>query len=70
MIPEEDRFRQAIAAVPAEDLPRQAHADWLEEHGDSPRAEFIRRLVIREALSGEAERALRERFGEALRLSI
>ncbi|HUR53172.1 MAG TPA: TIGR02996 domain-containing protein [Gemmataceae bacterium] len=35
----------AIAAQPAEDTPRLAYADWLDEHGDAAariRAEFIR----------------------------
>ena len=32
----------AIRDAPDDDLPRLAHADWLEEHGQSPRAEFVR----------------------------
>lgn len=32
----------AILANPDEDTPRLMFADWLDEHGDSPRAEFIR----------------------------
>ena len=31
-----------IIAHPADDAPRLIYADWLEEHGDSARAEFIR----------------------------
>jgi uncharacterized protein (TIGR02996 family) len=32
----------AVIAESADDLPRLAYADWLEEHGDDARAEFIR----------------------------
>jgi uncharacterized protein (TIGR02996 family) len=37
-----DTFLQAILAQPDDDLPRLIYADWLEEQGDAPRAEFIR----------------------------
>jgi uncharacterized protein (TIGR02996 family) len=33
---------ETILAAPADDLPRLVYADWLEEHGDAERAEFIR----------------------------
>src|SRR5690349_3011304 len=33
---------RAIRDDPDDDLPRLALADWLEEHGDPERAEFIR----------------------------
>jgi uncharacterized protein (TIGR02996 family) len=32
----------AVLADPDDDLPRLAYADWLDEHGDDDRAEFIR----------------------------
>jgi uncharacterized protein (TIGR02996 family) len=32
----------AIASAPDDDLPRLVYADWLDEHGDPDRAEFIR----------------------------
>jgi uncharacterized protein (TIGR02996 family) len=32
----------AIRESPDEDTPRLAYADWLDEHGDPDRAEFIR----------------------------
>src|SRR5689334_13304664 len=32
----------AIHEQPGDDLPRLAYADWLDEHGDADRAEFIR----------------------------
>src|SRR4051794_6643142 len=33
---------QAIIDAPEEDAPRLVYADWLEEHGQPERAEFIR----------------------------
>lgn len=33
---------RAICANPDEDTPRLVYADWLQEHGDEDRAEFIR----------------------------
>src|SRR5690242_16278731 len=35
-------FLRAIAANPDDDLPRLVYADWLDEHGEPERAEFIR----------------------------
>jgi uncharacterized protein (TIGR02996 family) len=35
-------FLQAILESPADDAPRLVYADWLDEHGDPDRAEFIR----------------------------
>ncbi len=32
----------AVAADPGADLPRLVFADWLDDHGDADRAEFIR----------------------------
>jgi uncharacterized protein (TIGR02996 family) len=32
----------AIRAHPDDDTPRLVYADWLQENGDEPRAEFIR----------------------------
>jgi uncharacterized protein (TIGR02996 family) len=37
-----DAFLQAICAKPEDDTPRLVYADWLEEQGDTDRAEFIR----------------------------
>ncbi|MBY0455899.1 MAG: TIGR02996 domain-containing protein [Gemmataceae bacterium] len=39
---DEDALLAAIRAHPDEDTPRLIYADWLDEHGDSARAEFIR----------------------------
>jgi uncharacterized protein (TIGR02996 family) len=35
-------FLAAITAAPDDDLPRLVFADWLDDHGDPDRAEFIR----------------------------
>src|SRR5215475_6482850 len=37
-----DALLAAVAAQPDDDLPRLVYADWLDEHGDPDRAEFIR----------------------------
>ena len=37
-----DALFQTILAEPDDDAPRLVYADWLEEHGDPARAEFIR----------------------------
>jgi uncharacterized protein (TIGR02996 family) len=37
-----DAFLQAILDAPDDDTPRLVYADWLDEHGDPERAEFIR----------------------------
>jgi uncharacterized protein (TIGR02996 family) len=38
----DEAFLQAIREAPEDDTPRLVYADWLEEHGRSERAEFIR----------------------------
>jgi len=38
----ENAFLRAILADPDDDAPRLIYADWLDEHGDADRAEFIR----------------------------
>lgn len=43
-------FLGAIREHPGDDLPRLASADWLEEHGDTDRAAFIRIGVEKEQL--------------------
>ena len=37
-----DALRRVILAEPDDDTPRLIYADWLEEHGDPNRADFIR----------------------------
>jgi len=39
---EHDALYAAILAHPDDDGPRLVYADWLEEHGEQERAEFIR----------------------------
>lgn len=41
-LPEWAAFVARIKADPADDLPRVVAADWLDEHGEPERAEFIR----------------------------
>jgi uncharacterized protein (TIGR02996 family) len=43
--PTRDALYAAILAHPDEDTPRLVYADYIEEHGDSARAEFIRAQV-------------------------
>ena len=40
--PDWESLLRAVVAAPADDLPRLVAADWLEEHGQPERAEFIR----------------------------
>ncbi len=44
-----DAFLQAVLDAPDDDAPRLLFADWLDEHGDPDRAEFIR---VQIALAG------------------
>ena len=41
-MPDEIAFLRTILEQPDDDAPRLVFADWLEEHGETPRAEFIR----------------------------
>jgi uncharacterized protein (TIGR02996 family) len=55
---DEDALLSAIAAHPGEDTPRLMYADWLDEHGQPVRAEFIRvqvEIARLESLSREAK---------------
>jgi uncharacterized protein (TIGR02996 family) len=38
----DEAFLQAVREAPNDDAPRLIYADWLEEHGQADRAEFIR----------------------------
>jgi uncharacterized protein (TIGR02996 family) len=58
---EEDALLAAIAAHPAEDTPRLAYADWLDEHGRHVRAEFIR-IQIEIAQKETLPRVLQNRY--------
>jgi uncharacterized protein (TIGR02996 family) len=41
-MPSQKAFLQAIVAEPDDDVHRLAYADWLDDHGEPDRAEFIR----------------------------
>jgi uncharacterized protein (TIGR02996 family) len=49
-MPHHDAFVQAIIENPDDDTPRLVYADWLAEHGDAARAEFIRVQIALAAL--------------------
>jgi uncharacterized protein (TIGR02996 family) len=65
MHPEEDSLLRAVAAAPDDDAVRLVYADWLDEHGQPERAEFIRVQIERGRLpeddDRQAELAARER---------
>ncbi|HEX3152452.1 MAG TPA: TIGR02996 domain-containing protein [Gemmataceae bacterium] len=64
MPPDDERaFFDAIRGVPDDDGPRLIFADWLDEHGESDRADFIRIQCALEGLSEDDPRRqeLRER---------
>jgi anti-anti-sigma factor len=42
LTPQEEAFVQDVRENPADPAPRLVYADWLDEHGDGDRAEFIR----------------------------
>jgi uncharacterized protein (TIGR02996 family) len=48
--PQQFAFLEAIRDRPDDDAPRLVYADWLEEHGDPARAEFIRAQCAAERL--------------------
>ena len=59
---EHDALFQTILDNPDDDAPRLVYADWLEEHGDATRAEFIRLQIEAERLPAyEPRRAQREK---------
>jgi uncharacterized protein (TIGR02996 family) len=64
----EDAFLEDIREHPDDDAPRLIFADWLEDNGESDRAEFIRARILRRGLAGsdsqqadQAEEAYRQR---------
>jgi uncharacterized protein (TIGR02996 family) len=57
-------FLETILAYPDDDAPRLVFADWLEEEGDSSRAEFIRVQVERARLPDWDARQVRLRLRE------
>ncbi len=65
----DEAFIQAIREAPHDDAPRLIYADWLEEHGQADRADFIRvQCRLAQTPGASAERPpLRERAEELLR---
>jgi uncharacterized protein (TIGR02996 family) len=58
---------QGIAADPADDAPRLIYADWLDEHGQPERAEFIRvQIELARSCTDARYLALRRREMELL----
>ena len=67
-----EAFLQAIIEAANDDAPRLAYSDWLEDNGESARAEFIRvqcRLAALDADDPERP-ALQRREYELLRSSV
>jgi uncharacterized protein (TIGR02996 family) len=58
-MPDANAFLRAIVDDPDDDAPRLVYADWLEENGDQPRAEFIRVQCALTARAGEESPDLR-----------
>jgi uncharacterized protein (TIGR02996 family) len=47
---EAEALLAAICEAPQDDVPRLVYADWLEEHGDQNRADFIRGQIALTAM--------------------
>ena len=58
---EQRSFWAAIRAKPEDDLPRLVYADWLEEHGEADRAEFIRVQCALARLGPDRRKGRKER---------
>jgi uncharacterized protein (TIGR02996 family) len=67
---EQQAFLQAILETPDDDAPRLVYADWLEDHQQSERAEFIRVQCQLEKMDADEEQRseLKWRESELLRL--
>jgi uncharacterized protein (TIGR02996 family) len=64
---EREALTRAICAHPDDDTPRLVFADWLQEHGDEPRAEFIRiQIELARPTSAAARPPLYRRESELL----
>ena len=61
MSPDESALLAAISADPADDTARLVYADWLDEHAQPARAEFIRVQV--EPRAGSRHPVRRQRDG-------
>jgi uncharacterized protein (TIGR02996 family) len=64
----DEAFLESILEEPDDDAPRLIYADWLDEHGEGERAEFIRVQVELSRLGNRDSRlpALRQREAELL----
>jgi len=51
----------AIRAHPTDDTPRLVYADWLQEHGDEHRAEFVRVQCALEVLGPDRRKGRKQR---------
>jgi uncharacterized protein (TIGR02996 family) len=71
-MPDREAFIAAIAANPADDLPRLVFADWLDEHGEPARAGFIRdQIALTKLRPGSEEyKALFRRTADTLRANL
>ncbi len=58
-LPDWELLLKAVAASPDDDLPRLVAADWLDEHGEGERAEFVR-VQIERAKADRTELKWRE----------
>jgi uncharacterized protein (TIGR02996 family) len=55
---QDEVFIQAVLAAPDDDTPRLVYADFLEEHGEPERAEFIRvQCQLAHLPQGDSQRA-------------
>jgi uncharacterized protein (TIGR02996 family) len=66
-MPDAKSFVAAIAAAPADDLPRLVFADWLDEHGEPDRAEFIRTQIQWHHADAEKRKQLDRRSADLFR---
>ena len=65
--PDREAFLAAIRAEPESDAPRLIYADWLDDHGEAARAEFIRLgCELARAAFGVAPPAKNRRYRELL----
>ena len=56
MHPDEAALLKAVCAAPDDDLPRLVYADWLDEHNEQSRAEFIRTQIELAKLTRDSKR--------------
>jgi uncharacterized protein (TIGR02996 family) len=63
-----DAFLRAVIEAPDDDTPRLVYADWLDDHGDPDRADFIRvQCALDKMPAGDPRRpALEQREKEPL----